>query len=237
MAATEHVIKALAVVCELTGTELSKPALGVMAGDLSAYPEQRVLQALQRCRMELKGRLTLADVIARIDDGRPGAEEAWGMVPLAESATVVWTQEMSKAWAVASPLVERGDKVAARMAFVETYRKLVADARANREEAEWSISLGWDEKGREAPLREAVAKRRLPYEDVAGYLPPPYAEPLIKALPGSSDADKQTGARHISEIRAALAANRTPEVPKPQRQREPGDDDDKPQEVSSGQAA
>src|SRR5690348_15672079 len=177
-----------------------------MAADLSAYPEKQILGALERCRRELRGRLTLADVISRLDDGRPGAEEAWGMVPLSEGATVVWTAEMASAFAAAAPLLERGDKVAARMAFLESYRKLVADARATHVEPKWSMSLGWDERGREKPIREAVQKGRLSYESAVEYLPPPNAEPLI-ALPSRlkvTDEERNAGARHLDAIRKEL---------------------------------
>ena len=73
--------EAIAVTAELTGTVLSKVAAQVMAEDLARYPEAQVMGALTRCRRELKGRLTIADVISRLDDGRPGVEEAWAMLP------------------------------------------------------------------------------------------------------------------------------------------------------------
>ena len=75
------ILKAIAVTAELTGTELSEAALRVMAGDLDTYPEAAVLRALDRCRRELKTRLTLAAALERIEgqDGRPGADEAWAI--------------------------------------------------------------------------------------------------------------------------------------------------------------
>ena len=187
----ESVVKALAVCAELTGTELSKAALSVMAKDLSEYQEQQVLGALTRCRRELKGRLTLADVISRLDDGRPGPEEAWGMVPQGESDTTVWTPEMAKAYAAAAPLLERGDKVAARMAFLESYRKLLADARANHVPTTWQISLGWDPRGRDVALNDAVAKGRLPAADVQHLLSAPLAtNDLGKSIATLADAKR-----------------------------------------------
>ena len=81
MTLDNELAEALAVTAELTGTELSVAAAKVMATDLAAYPRQQVLGALARCRRELKTRLTMAAVIERLDDGRPGAEEAWAMIP------------------------------------------------------------------------------------------------------------------------------------------------------------
>ena len=80
-----ELLQALAVTAELTGTELSEPAARVMANDLAAYPVQQVLGALTRCRRELKGRLTVAAILERLDDGRPGPNEAWAMIPQDEA--------------------------------------------------------------------------------------------------------------------------------------------------------
>ena len=66
------ILKAVAVTAELTGAELSETALRVMAADLDSYSETAVLRALDRCRRELKARLTLGAVLERIEeqDGR-----------------------------------------------------------------------------------------------------------------------------------------------------------------------
>lgn len=168
---SEKLLKAIAVTAELTGTQLSTPAARVMAEDLSRYPEGQVIGALDRCRRELKGRMSPADVIARLDDGRPGPEEAWAMIPRDESGTVVWSDEMREAYAAASPLIAEGDMIAGRMAFLERYRTLVSAARDAGKSANWQPSLGWDVRGREVVLIEAVEKGRLTAQHVAGLLP------------------------------------------------------------------
>ena len=170
MAMTE-IVQALAVTCELTGTDLSEGASRAMAFDLSQYPEHQVLAALVRCRRECRHRLTLADVITRLEDGRPGPEEAWAMVPRDEASTVVWTDEIREAWGAALPILSDGDNIAARMVFLETYRKCVQRARDNRAEVNWTASLGHDPHGREAALRDAAERGRLPYEQVQKLIP------------------------------------------------------------------
>ena len=168
---SKELLEAIAVTAELTQTDLSKPAARVMADDLSAYPEPMVLAALTRCRREVKGRLTIADVVSRLDDGRPGPEEAWAMLPRDEAATVVWTDEMAEAMGVAQPLLNQGEFVPARMAFKEAYTKLVQKARDARLPVKWTASLGHDPAGREQVLKEAVERGRLPAAHVAGLLP------------------------------------------------------------------
>lgn len=168
---SKALLQAIAVTAELTGTQLSQPAARVLAEDLSRYPEKQVLGALVRCRKELRGRMSVADVIARLDDGRPGAEEAWAMIPRDESGSVVWTDEMRFAYGVAAPLIEEGDLVAGRMAFLENYRALVQKARDESIPVRWEPSLGWDARGREGVLLEAAQKGRLSAAHVAGLLP------------------------------------------------------------------
>lgn len=173
MSASLQILEALAVTAELTNTQLSGPAAKVMAMDLSGYPENQVLGALTRCRKELKGRLTVADVITRLDDGRPGPEEAWAMLPFDEAQTVVWTEEMAGAWGVALPLLEDGDRIAARMAFLESYRTRVQRARDSGTAVKWNVSLGHDQGKRSLVIEEAHRLGRIGTEQRNRLLPPP----------------------------------------------------------------
>lgn len=167
------VLEALAVTAELCGRELSKAAAAVFAADLAAYPERQVIGALARCRKEVRGLLTVSDVVSRLDDGRPGAEEAWAMIPRTESETAVWTTEASQAFGVAVRLLDQGDVVAARMAFKETYSRMVSQARDAGEPVQWHVSLGHDQHARSGPVLEAVRAGRISQEHALSLLPPP----------------------------------------------------------------
>lgn len=162
-------LKAVAVTAELCGLTLSTEAARVFATDLSEYPENQVLVALTRCRRELSGqRLSINAVISRIDDGRPGPEEAWAMLPRDERTTVVWTTEMAEAWGIAREL----DEIAGRMAFREVYVRLVTEARATKRPPVWQASLGQDPDGREVVLQDAVRLGRLTQDHVEHVLLP-----------------------------------------------------------------
>ena len=171
MSKRTELAKAIGVTAELTQTELSTDALRMMVADLERYPEQWIAGALTRCRRELKGRLTLADILARMDDGRPGAEEAWAMLPKDEAVTAVWTEEMRDAFAIASPLLDEGDTIAARMAFKEAYLAGIQRAREGAMPPLWSATLGHDPHGRERILLDAVQRGRLATGYVAALLP------------------------------------------------------------------
>jgi hypothetical protein len=159
--ASEHMLAdALAATAELCGRPLSAAAVGMLVNDLRLFDEAQILGALARCRMELRGPLQASEIIARIEDGRPSAEEAWAMLPRSEQASVVWTEEMAQAWGVAQPLLNAGDRMA-RTAFEDAYAKAVLVARIEQRPVRWTPSLGSDAGGRERALREAVDKRRL----------------------------------------------------------------------------
>lgn len=166
--------QAIAVTAELTGTNLSEAAAEVLATELATYDRNQVLGALSKCRKELKTRLTMAAIIERLDDGRPGPEEAWAMIPKDESQSAVWTEEMAVAFGVAVPLVESGELIPARMAFKEAYLREMAKARDERKPVNWTATLGHDKAGREGVLSKAVQMGRISHS---------YAQEFIPALP------------------------------------------------------
>ncbi len=164
-----EIVKAVVVTSELTGSTLSEAGIEAMVEHLSGYPVEIVLKALHRCQLELRGGLTLGAVMDRLDDGHPGPETAWAMVAgLDEDASVVWTEEIAASYGLVRGLK---DRVAGRLAFVEDYRKRLADARQEQRPPSWWASLGWDASRRGAVIREAVERGRLTVGQARGMLP------------------------------------------------------------------
>lgn len=157
------IVKAIAATSELCGGRpLSPTAAALFVDDLSAFPEHQVMAALSRCRKEIEGKpLTVAAVISRIDDGRPGPQEAWAMLPTTEAESTVWCDEMIHAWAIAAPLLDGKGNIAARMAFMEAYGKAVTLARDQALPVRWTPSMGTDPSLRDEALRVAVSRGRL----------------------------------------------------------------------------
>lgn len=142
------------------GQAMTDLELALVVSDLSEYPPNAVMTALTRCRRELK-RITPSDIIDRIPGGHPGPEEAWALVAKSlanEAVSIVWTNEMREAMGVALALGD--DPIAARVAFKETYTRLVSEARARRSGPVWSASLGWEASGREVAKQEAENRNR-----------------------------------------------------------------------------
>lgn len=170
--ASTNVVKALAVTCELTNTDITPEAATALCGELALYPEDQVLGALRRCYRELKSRLTLSDILDRLTDGRPKPEEAWSIAvrSVSESATIVWSTEIRQAWAIAFGLIREKQTVQARMAFIETYRDLCRAAREAHAPVVWEISPGSSPSERDAEILAAVEAGRLKRENVEGLL-------------------------------------------------------------------
>ena|ERR1700746_1569450 len=184
-----EIIQALKVTAEVCGTEFTESAVSLIAQELSKFDKSSVLAALKRCCYEVKGRLSFADIVSRIQDERPGVEEAWAMIPKSENDSVVWTTEMQEAYGSCRPLLMDGDPVAARMAFKEAYIQITARGRSVGTPVRWEMSLGFDPAGRAVVLNDAVAKGRLP-ETVLGMLPPDYQEQSKAKLPRMKGSDR-----------------------------------------------
>lgn len=209
-----EVLKAIAATAELTGTELSEAALLVFEGDLAGYSDAQVIAALARCRRELRGRLTVADVIDRIASvgGHPTANEAWALVLTAqdEAETVVWTEQIAEAAGIAQPVLDAGDEVGARMAFRDAYDRIL---RERTDDPRWFPSLGSDPGRRTAAIDRAVRVGLLTQQHAAGLLPAPKdpgplgaalfdGQPLRLADLAPEDRDRAR--RNIAKLRLIL---------------------------------
>jgi hypothetical protein len=189
----DNLIDAIAVTWELCGGQKpSDPAMKALIKRLDAFEPKAVIDALVRCQNELKGRISIGDIISRIDDGHLGPDEAWAMMPKTENESVVWTDEMANAFFASNSLK---DPTAARMAFKEAYAREVGASRSKGARPVWRLSPGNDRDSQEAVVLDAVVKGRLEpawalreFPQIADRLPPQLgggAQP--KQLPPQED--------------------------------------------------
>lgn len=201
MSTDRRLIDALRGTAEIYGRQLSDMAATMLVSDLKRYTTNEILASLERCRTELKYFPTIADIVSRIPDTRPGIEEAWAMIPKDEYSTTVWTEEMAEAYSIARGLLNEGDAVGARMAFKETYAKLVDDAKAKGRPAKWSVSLGLDTAGRSQALERAVTKGHLTDSQARALLPDYNARPPVRAqLTGPAETPRTESAPELSNM-------------------------------------
>lgn len=139
----------------------------------------------------------------RADDGRLGPDEAWALAVRAndEDQTVVWTEEVSRAYGTALPILSSGDKVGARKAFLEAYERLVDAARAGRFAPAWSVSEGRDLELRQAAIAEGVAFGRLAAGDFPA-LPAPRGEVLLLGAQADAAGDTPNRATALQGLLA-----------------------------------
>lgn len=159
---------------------ISPTALALFFQALAEYPLPKVRAALAAHVKRGKFTPTPADIVEHIEastngDGRPGPEEAWAIALASqdERDTVVWTTETAQAWTVARPVMATSGPITARKTFTETYTRLVAAARAQRQPVKWSAHLGWDKVGQALVLQRAVDQGLLPAPSVTALLPAP----------------------------------------------------------------
>lgn len=159
---------AITATAEVLGQTITSEAAEMMADDLADYPAEAVAGALKACRRELTGKLTLAAILQRVQaaDGRPGKDEAWAiaMTTNDEFETVVLTDEIQLALAAAKPVLDAGDKIGARMAFISAYERFVGQAREDAKPVNWHVSVGFDANRRIQAVTKAMELKRIPRE-------------------------------------------------------------------------
>lgn len=165
---------AITATAEVLGQTITSEAAEMMADDLADYRAEAVAGALKACRRELTGKLTLAAILQRAQaaDGRPGKDEAWAiaMTTNDEFETVVLTDEIQLALAAAKPVLDAGDKIGARMAFISAYERFVGQAREDAKPVNWHVSVGFDANRRIQAVTKAMELKRIPREHGQKYL-------------------------------------------------------------------
>ncbi len=199
---------AVCATAETLGQTISPCAAKMIAEDLADYPAEDIRAALQACRRELTGKLTLAAILQRVQaaDGRPDPNEAWSLAIAAsdEFDSVVLTDEIQLALGAARAILDAGDKVGARMSFLSAYQRLVDTARRENRPVKWSLSPGFDQQRRLMAVEEAGRLGRLPAPVVQEYRAQLTHEPVTQN--GAAIAGLITGrvAMPTPEVRAKL---------------------------------
>lgn len=170
-----------------------------------------------------------ADLIAQVEkaspgDGRADSDEAWSicLASFDEGETVCVTSEIMTAREVATPVMDAGDKVGARMAFKAAYDRSIAQSRRLGDPCKWFLSIGHDASRREDAIKAAVDARRLTADETRHLLPAPIAGGPVADIAGliagkvvefpkSNDA---VARQHLAKLREALTGGAKQLTPK-----------------------
>ncbi len=215
---TAELAVALCATAETLGQTLSANAAALMAQDLADYGMDDLANALQACRREVTGKLTLAAILQRIQaaDGRPDPNEAWSIALAAsdEAESVVLTEEIRQAMSASAPGMAQRDKVGARMSFLSAYQRLVDAARRVGRPVAWSLSMGHDPQRRVAALEEAGRLGRLPAPELQQQIRRLAHEPMTQdgaaiagLITGRAGTPSPKVRQKLQEVRAVVLAN------------------------------
>lgn len=152
---------------------------------LEHFPDGAIQRAAESHITTSKFKPQLADIVqacaAQLDGSWLNADEAWALMPKSEGESAMLTNEIAEAMAAASPLLESGDKNAARMAFRAAYERLVGKAKIEGRQPKFFPSFGTDAATRVTMLASAVQKGQMTLEHATEALPE-YAPDLVRML-------------------------------------------------------
>lgn len=142
---------------------------------LKGFPDGAIKASAVRHITTSQFKPHLADIVkgcaAQLDGNWIGPDEAWALMPKSESDSAMLTDEIAQAMAAATPLLEMGDKVAARMAFKDAYGRLVEKAKIEGRLPRFFPSFGSDAAGRVTVLANAVRAGQITLDHATNVLP------------------------------------------------------------------
>lgn len=177
------------------------PRLEMWWEALKHFPDGAVRASATRHITTSHFKPQLADIVkgcaAQLDGSWLGPDEAWALMPKSESDSAMLTDEIAQAMAAATPLLEMGDKVAARMAFKDAYGRLVEKAKIEGRMPRFFPSFGSDPASRVSMLANAVRAGQIALDRATEVLPE-YGPDIVKMcgvtkhplLAGPSQKDK-----------------------------------------------
>jgi hypothetical protein len=152
------------------GKIYSKGAMVSIFEAFDSFSFDIVNSAIKAHGLKNKFAPTQADILAILGSGNQqhlGADEAWAiaLASMDEAETVVMTDEIMQALAIAWEVYSDGDGVGARMAFRSAYERIMQGAG----KPVWRVTLGHDPGRREEAVRKAVEQGLLPKTEIAKY--------------------------------------------------------------------
>lgn len=160
---------------ELYGQQASRTKVNIYWSVLGQYSIPSLRSAANAWVRKSEFMPKPADLIKMIGGicNHLSADEAWAIAILAsdEKNTVIWTNEIAKAWSLAEIVYNNGDHIGARRTFIEAYDRAVNEALMYGKPVEAFVSLGSDKERRTDAINRAVFTGLLTPDKANNYLP------------------------------------------------------------------
>ena len=207
---TDDFLAVIGGLLELYGQQASTTKVNIYWSTLGQYPIDSLRRAANTWVRKSEFMPKPADLINLMggSSNHLSPDEAWAIAILAsdETNTLVWTNEIAKAWAQAEIVYRNGDKIGARRTFIEAYERLVNESMMNGKNVEVFVSLGSDKTKRADAINHAVFTGLLTQEKANYYLPKP--ENTIAMLEFKDDQISAKSMEHIANIKQMLKTGR-----------------------------
>lgn len=204
---TDEFLAVIGGLLELYGQQASTTKVNIYWSTVGQYPIESLRKAANAWVRKSEFMPKPADLIKFMGGAgnHLSPDEAWSIAILAsdETNTVVWTNEIAKAWSQAEIVYCNGDKIGARRTFIEAYERLVNESMMYCRPIEFFVSLGNDKSRRVDAINHAVFTGLLTQERANYYLPKPENTiAMIEYKYEQSVSDKSMS--HIANIKQML---------------------------------
>ena len=208
---TDEFLAVIGGLLELYGQQASTTKVNIYWSTLGQYPIDSLRRAANTWVRKSEFMPKPADLINLMGgpNNHLSPDEAWAIAILAsdETNTLVWTNEIAKAWAQAEIVYRNGDKIGARRTFIEAYERLVNESMMNGKSVEVFVSPGSDKLKRTDAINHAVFTGLLTQEKANHYLPKPENTFAMLEHKGSQDSTDKS-LTHIASVKQMIKAGR-----------------------------
>ncbi|MWP62034.1 hypothetical protein [Gilliamella sp. Pas-s25] len=208
---TDEFLAVIGGLLEVYGQQASTVKVNIYWSTLGQYPIQSLKAAAHAWVLKSQFMPKPADLIKLMggSSNHLSPDEAWSIAILAsdETNTVVWTNEIAKAWSQAEIVYRNGDKIGARRTFIDAYERMVDESMMYGRIVEVFVSPGSDKAKRADAINHAVFTGLLTQERANHYLPKPentFAMLECKTEQGASSKSMM----HIASIKQMLKTGR-----------------------------